>query len=51
MRNNEDTAGKARLRDGVFQPGKAEIAKEMKRRLDLNEDEQERPVRATADRH
>ena len=54
MQQNRDAAEEARLRDGVFQGGKAEIAEEMKRRLELNDcqaSEHERPERATADRH
>lgn len=56
MGNDRDAAVSERHRKDVFQPSKAEIAEEMKRRLELTEDEEEngtdeRPERPTADRH
>lgn len=51
MEKTRSAAEKARLKDGVFQPGKAEIAKEMKVRLELNEAGEGEREQATASRH
>ncbi len=39
----KETNEKDRLQEGVFQPSRAEIAREMKCRLDLECSEEERP--------